>query len=225
MMRRASAVTNPNTKTHKGVSVVLRICLSYIEAMFRIALLVAFAACAAIAGPIQVTITGIYPENLVGTSAPFGGTAFSLQFATDTDPVLTVGAGGYEWINLTATYSSGAMSRTLPGYAGYFSLGWGQGLDVRLPDLDVADDVLQVIVRTTASLYTGTPSNPTILILSSPAAGSAVAYYPTPETRSINDPVSLTYSVSSIPEPGTVWLALLPTGLMIALMRHCAKRR
>jgi hypothetical protein len=190
--------------------------------MFRGALLFALAACAATAGPIQITITGIYPDNIIGTAAPFSGTTFILQFTTDTNPPVISQGVGYEWFDLTATYSSGAVSRTLPGYAGYFSLGWGQGLDVRLADLDVVGDQLQVIVRTPTTLYNGTPANPTILILSADANGGAVNYYPDPGTRSINDPVSLNYTVSSIPEPGTVWLFLLPLSAVIARKWHRA---
>jgi hypothetical protein len=188
--------------------------------MLRLGLLAAIVACTAAAEPIVVTITGTYPVDVVGTAAPFGATDFLLRFTTDTMPTTFLGPGGSYWIDITATYTSGAVSRTVSGIAGYYGLGFIQGVDVRLPDFAIAADQLQTIARTSPGIFTGTSQNPTLALLSTSANGSAVNYYPDPGTSLIHDGLNMTYTAASVPEPATFCPLLFLLTVAVALGRR-----
>jgi hypothetical protein len=188
--------------------------------MLRLGLLAAFVACTAAASPIVVTIAGTYPTDVVGSAAPFGAADFLLRFTTDTTPTTFLGPGPGYWIDITATYTSGSVNRTLNGIAGYYSFGFGQGVDVRISNFDVAGDLLQTLARMPNGIYTGTPQNPTLALLSSSSNGSAVNYYPDPGTSLPHDGLNVTYTAETVPEPGTVCLLLAPLAGIVGFGRR-----
>jgi len=192
------------------------LCLAVLLAFFPISG-VAFAA------PITVTITGQYPLDMLGTAPPFVAPDFTLSFVTDTNPPIANFQTGAFDINITATFTSGTLSRTLDGTAGWFQYTpVGRGLDVRIYHFD-GDGWLQTIFESGwtnpgVDLFTGTVDAPTILVEALHSASqSQAAYYPTADTHVFVDIPSADYSVGFIPEPATAILLCMPLAAIFAV--------
>ena len=183
----------------------------------------------ALAAPISVTITGQFPATAIGTEPPFSAPDFSISFVTDTNPVIAYSAPGEFLTNITGTFSSGSLVKTLNGTAGWYQYTpVGRGLDVRLYHFD-GEAWLQTIFESGwtnpgVDLFTGGVDAPTIIIQALLSADrSQVAYYPTPSTHVFLTGLSADYTISAIPEPGTAFLLFLPLTAILGALSYTGR--
>jgi hypothetical protein len=97
------------------------------------------------------------------------------------------------------------------------------GIDVRLRNMLVPGDLLQMIIPTFDPLYTGTSAAPVLELLSLVNQSGGMYYYPTGSGAFSAEGLlsSVSYTVSAVPEPAAAWL--LPAGLV--LMAGLRRRR
>jgi len=171
---------------------------------------------AAQAVDLKVAVSGNF--NLPPLSA--GPGSLTLTFNV-TDPIAGATPEGEEAFSLTnlaiaATFDSTAVLSVQNSVAWFaYASDSYFGFDVRLRNLLVPGDVLQMIVGTSAPLYSGTSSAPVLDLVSLTGLGGILAYYPTGFGGSpTSGPLSNTsYAVTPVPEPAAAWL-LVP-GLMV----------
>jgi hypothetical protein len=145
-------------------------------------------------------------EPLTGV-VPQGDTAFTLQNV----PVQAVFNGSPVMANAR---EAGWFSYADQNYFGF---------DIRLSDLLVPGDLMQLIIVTPDSLYSGASNAPILERLSLAGLSGAICYYGNGSGAcTAEGPISNTlYRVAVVPEPTT--LLMLPAGL--ALLAAAARRK
>jgi hypothetical protein len=94
------------------------------------------------------------------------------------------------------------------------------GVDIRMDDVLVPGDRLQLIVGTPESPYTGPNTDPTLQHVAWSGLGGLVCYYGNGTGAcTAEGPMSnVNYAVAAVPEPAAAWL--LPMGLLLIAARH-----
>jgi len=94
------------------------------------------------------------------------------------------------------------------------------GIDIRLSNLLVPGDLMQMILTTPMSLYSGSTAAPTLERLNLADLFGAICYYGTGSGAcTAEGPMSSgTYAVSVVPEPQAAWLLAL--GLLVLAVRR-----
>lgn len=150
------------------------------------------------AGPNTVSLGFVLDETLAGALPQFDF-AFELR-----DVALSGDFGG-------AAFDSRHNSL---GWFDYADQNY-RGIDLRLRDLLVPGDWLQLLMVTAEPLYSGPNTDPTLLRLSLTGQQGGIYYYP-PGSPTFSAEGALTgvrYSVTAVPEPGPA--ALLAAGLLV----------
>ena len=147
--------------------------------------------------------------------SPAPGT-LSLAFSVD-EPLSGVAPQGSFAFTLSNLVIAGAFNGSITtstvNTVGWFDYGdqnyWG--IDIRLSNLLVPGDLMQMILTTPMSLYSGSTDTPTLERLSLADLLGAICYYGTGSGAcTAQGPMSSgTYAVTAVPEPQAVWLLLL----------------
>jgi hypothetical protein len=175
----------------------------------------------ATAGPILVKVSGNYDASVIGTAWPYAAQAFSLSFTVDQSPsdaTAQTGGGAFS-VPVDITYTDGGASQTDAGTAGWFEYPDGYtGLDLRFTASD--GSFLQTIINLPAPVYTGTDSQPTIVLMDNTNEFVSVFYYScascVSDTASVPNGVYKADSTLALaPEPSTA--LLFSTGVVAAL--------
>ncbi len=171
---------------------------------------------------IQVTMSGDYDAQFLGLAWPYEAQHFSISFVTDQTPsgVVPQGDGNAFSIPITATYASGSLSVDLTGTAGWFHYPDDyMGLDVRLHP--AGGGYLQSVVGLNVAPYTGTASDPTLVLMD--VAGWFVLgyWYPAEGLATFASATNghYTAAASEIPEPSTAVLVGLALAVVGAFRR------
>ncbi|MBA4178173.1 MAG: hypothetical protein C0505_16700 [Leptothrix sp. (in: Bacteria)] len=151
--------------------------------------------------------------------SPAPGT-LSLAFSVD-EPLSGVAPQGNFAFTLSdviiAAAFNGSVTTSTVNTVGWFDYGGSSywGIDIRMADLLVPGDLMQLILGTPMSLYSGTTAAPTLERLSLTDLFGSICYYGTGSgaCTAQGSMSSGTYAVSVVPEPQTVWL--LSLGLLV----------
>ena len=152
-------------------------------------------------------------------------TSVSLAFSVD-EPLSGVTPQGDFAFQLSdviiAAAFNGSVTTSTVNTVGWFDYG-GQnywGIDIRMANLLVPGDLMQLILSTPLNLYSGSTAAPTLERLSLADLSGAICYYGTGSGACTADgPMSSgTYAVSVVPEPQAAWLLLL--GLLMLAGRR-----
>ena len=160
-----------------------------------------------------ITLTGTYSDTVIGSTY----TDFSFEFEAPLKPVppAIIESESAFVIPVTFTYTNGDLTKALTGSAAYFSYPDGySGLDLRMSNWSGTGDSLQIIVNSPAPLFSGSSSDPTLLIteLNSRAGFS---YYPD-DNNNVYFGESCHYS--AVPEPST--LSLIAVGIAFGIRKR-----
>jgi hypothetical protein len=123
---------------------------------------------------------------------------------------------------IIAAAFNGSITTSTVNTVGWFDYG-GQnywGIDIRMANLLVPGDLMQLILSTPLNLYTGSTAAPTLERLSLTDLLGSICYYGTGSgVCTAQGPMSSgTYAVSVVPEPQAAWLLLL--GLLVLAGRR-----
>lgn len=113
-----------------------------------------------------VTLTGTYPDSVIGTEDPYAHPAFSFEFHTPLNPVppAIVESRFAFIVPVMVTYTNNGTPRLLEGAAGYFSYPNGHaGVDLRFTNW-TGDDWIQIMFICPQALYAGQTVDPTLLV-------------------------------------------------------------
>ncbi len=184
------------------------------------ALCLAAVTLAARAETVQVTVSGTFALPAFGGSP----TAISLQFSMPRDvpgavpidetysvadvPIrLTIGSSTTNYIDTSVAWFDYAAS--------FYS-----GVDIRFFDIGISGDMLQFIVQTPSSPYSGSEATPQLNLVDLDGLYASATYTGPPPDREYGSATTFdaTYQVASVPEPAA--LVLMPLGLAIILARR-----
>lgn len=156
-------------------------------------------------GPGTFSMSFELPEPLAGV-VPQGDEAFALGNV----PIIGIFNG--------APFTSAVNSVAWFNYADPTY----RGIDIRMSNMFVAGDQLQMIVSTTDALYTGPADAPTLERLHIEDLGGFLCYYATGSGAcTAEGPMfSTVYDVSAIPEPASLWLFPVGLGLLATWRRR-----
>lgn len=166
---------------------------------------------------VTVTVSGTYPDSIVGTDPMYANASFSLQFQVDRNPVppeTTPYEGSFTW-PVTVDYSDNGSTWILTGEAGYYNYTDMQyaGLDVRVGPW-AGYDMMQINFISPCSLFTGLASDP---ILSVTELDGVCCFNPN-DMGGPDSFVADSSHYSATPEPVT--LSLLVIGGLAMLRRR-----
>jgi hypothetical protein len=104
-----------------------------------------------------------------------------------------------EWV-----VTNGGVAKSLSGWAGWYDYGASKGIDVRMTNILLPGDSLQLVVNSPLNLFSGAPSDPTISDLHLKGLSSWMEYYAPDYTwRAFIPAYNATYDVIAVPEPST----------------------
>jgi hypothetical protein len=182
------------------------------------AVVLGLSACLAQAGTVHVALSATFTMPLLAD----GSVPLSLQFDVP-DPAgssVLPGPGSIQLsdVAISGSFNGAAFSST-SNFAGWFSYdfpsGPYRGVDIKLRNFLVADDMLQLILLTPDALFSGPANAPTWTLGSWAGLGGGSAYYltggGTTSATALGDLSRGSYS-ATVPEPGTA--ALLPLALL-----------
>lgn len=189
------------------------------------ALCLAAAAVAAQAEDLRVTFTSNF--TLPPLTEGLGSLSIGFDLAEPIAGVIAEGDLSFrlENIAIDAIFNGSAATSTsnLIGWFNYPDYNYF-GLDVRLKDLLVPGDYLQMILVTPLPLYSGTTSAPKLDLLSLGDLQGGIYYYGTgygiPTAEGLLS--AATYNVSAVPEPAAA--LMLPLGLLFIALRRRSQR-
>jgi hypothetical protein len=164
----------------------------------------------------NVTLTGDYPQSVIGIAEPYAASSFTFAFQTPLNPVppAIVESSSAFIISIMATYTNNDTSRLLDGTAGYFNYHNGYtGVDLRLQNW-IGSNWIQIIFTSPYSLYSGESTDPTLLVTETKGP---MSFYLNGmgDSDDISVPVC---NYSLIPEPAT--FLLLGLGATIVRKRR-----
>ena len=186
-------------------------------------LALAATAVAAQAAELRVAVTANF--TLPPLYAEPGTLSLGFDLAEPIPGVIAEGDTGFrvENISIDASFNGVAMNSTV-NQAGWFAepaFGY-YGLDVRLSDVLVPSDRLQLILVTPLALYSGATSAPTLERLSLSDLGGGTYYYPTGfgAFTAEGQLSGATYEVSAVPEPAAALMLPLAMALIATVRRR-----
>ncbi len=159
-----------------------------------------------------------------------GSGNLSLGFSVD-EPLSGVTPQGDFAFQLSGLVIAGAFNGSTTtstvNTVGWFDYG-GQnyrGIDIRMANLLVPGDLMQLILATPMSLYSGSTTAPTLERVSLVDLPGSICYYGTGSGAcTAQGPMSSgTYALSAVPEPQAAWLlslGLLSLGLLLLAGRR-----
>jgi hypothetical protein len=189
------------------------------------ALCLAATACAALAEDLRVTLSA----NFELPPLTAGPSTLQLGFTLPEPLTGTIAEGESSFrivdIDIDAVFNGSAAS-SQSNLVGWFSepqFGY-QGIDVRLSNLLVPGDLLQMIFVTPVVLFSGPSASPTLERLSLSDFGGGIYYYATGSGASTADGLmgNATYAVSPVPEPAAWWTLPLGLAFIAAVRRRSA---
>lgn len=185
------------------------------------ALCLAACSCATLAETLRVDLTADFQ---LPPLSPAPGT-LAVAFSVD-EPLTGVAPQGDFAFTLSdviiAAAFNGSITTSTVNTVGWFDYGnqfyWG--IDIRMANLLVPGDLMQLILTTPMSLYSGSTAAPTLERLSLADLNGAICYYGTGSGAcTAQGPMSSgTYAVSVVPEPQAAWMLLL--GLLVLAGRR-----
>jgi hypothetical protein len=167
---------------------------------------------------VDLTVSIAANFNLPPLSAGPGTLTMSFTVSDPVSGAIPESEFGFKLADLSvaATFNSSSITSTANQIAwfaytdsNYF------GIDLRLRNMLVPGDVLQMIIPTFDALYTGTAAAPTLEKLNLGNLSGGIYYYPSGLGGATSEGLlsNVSYDVSAVPEPAAAWL--LPVGLML----------
>jgi hypothetical protein len=156
--------------------------------------------------------------------SPQAGTV-SLAFSVDEPLSGVTPQGDFAFLLsdvIIAAAFNGSVTTSTVNTVGWFDYSdqfyWG--IDIRMANLLVPGDLMQLILSTPMSLYSGSTAAPTLERLSLADLAGSICYYGTGSGAcTAQGPMSSgTYAVTVVPEPQAAWLMLL--GLLVLAGRR-----
>ncbi len=189
------------------------------------ALCLAAAAVAAQADDLRVTFTSNF--TLPPLTEGLGSLSIGFDLADPLPGVIPEYDSSFrlENIAIDAIFNGSAATSTsnLVGWFNYPEYNYF-GLDVRLKDLLVPGDLMQMILFAPQVLYSGTTSAPQLDLLSLADMQGGIYYYGAGSFIPTAEGVlsAATYNVSAVPEPAAA--LMLPLGLLLIALRRRSQR-
>jgi MYXO-CTERM domain-containing protein len=180
------------------------------------ALCLAAAALAAHAEDLRVTVTSNF--TLPPLTDGVGSLSIGFDIAEPLTGVIAEGDLSFRIVDIgiTANFNGIAVTST-SNQVGWFNYAdqFYYGIDIRLRDLLVPGDLIQLILATPVATYSGTTSAPALERLSLSGLQSGIYYYGLGSGAVTAEGLltEATYNVSAVPEPAAA--LMLPLGLLL----------